>query len=139
MSKTLIIILLVVVILIVAAGAAIYFFMFRGQDAEESQPQIEAGIVFHTGEVFVTNLRNSELLLKTDIFISVPDRNLRILQDNVQLVRDRIIRVLRSFTEEDILKEDLQDIVGDRIKSDLQNTLNIDKIIDVYFTEFVVQ
>jgi len=139
MSKTLIIILVVVVILIVAAGAAIYFFMFRGQNTEASQPQEEVGIVFHTGEVFVTNLRNSELLLKTDIFISVPDRNLRILQDNVQLVRDRIIRVLRSFSEEDILQEELQDIVGDRIKSDLQNTLNIDKILDVYFTEFVLQ
>jgi len=139
MSKTLIIILLVVVIVIVAAGAAIYFFMFRGQDTETSQPQEEVGIVFHTGEVFVTNLRESELLLKTDIFISVPNRNLSILQDNVQLVRDRIIRVLRSFTEEDILQEELQDIVGERIKIDLQNTLNIDKILDVYFTEFVLQ
>jgi len=139
MSKTLIIILLVVVMVIVAAGAAIYFFMFRGQDTEVSQPQEEVGIVFHTGEVFVTNLRESELLLKTDIFISVPNRNLSILQDNVQLVRDRIIRVLRSFTEEDILQEELQDIVGERIKIDLQNTLNIDKILDVYFTEFVLQ
>jgi len=139
MSKTLIIILLVVVILIVAAGAAIYFFMFRGENTEESQPQEEVGIVFHTGEVFVTNLKDSELLLKTDIFISVPNRNLRILQDNVQLVRDRIIRVLRSFNEDDILMENLQDAVGDRIKTDLQNTLNIDRILDVYFTEFVLQ
>ncbi len=77
--------------------------------------------------------------MKTDIFISIPNRNLKILQDNVQLVRDRIIRVLRSFTEEDILDENLQDVVRDRIKSDLQNTLNIDTILDVYFTEFVLQ
>ncbi len=139
MSKTIIIVVLVAAILIIAAAAAVYFFIWRGQDTEENQPQVEPGIVFHTGEVFVTNLRNSELLLKTDIFISIPNRNLKILQDNVQLVRDRIIRVLRSFTEEDILDENLQDVVRDRIKSDLQNTLNIDTILDVYFTEFVLQ
>lgn len=139
MSKTIIIVVLVASILIIAAAAAVYFFIWRGQDTEENQPQVEPGIVFHTGKVFVTNLRNSELLLKTDIFISIPNRNLKILQDNVQLVRDRIIRVLRSFTEEDILDENLQDVVRDRIKSDLQNTLNIDTILDVYFTEFVLQ
>jgi flagellar basal body-associated protein FliL len=139
MSKTLIIIVLVAVILVIAAAASYYFFIWRGQDTGDSEPQVEEGVVFHTGEVFVTNLRNSELLLKTDVFISVPNRNLSILQDNVQLVRDRIIRVLRSFTEEDILNENLQDMVRDRIKSDLQNTLNIDKILDVYFTEFVLQ
>lgn len=139
MSKTIIIVVLVAAILIIAAAAAVYFFIWRGQDTEENQPQVEPGIVFHTGEVFVTNLRNSELLLKTDIFISIPNRNLKILQDNVQLVRDRIIRVLRSFTEEDILDENLQDVVRDRIKSDIQNTLNIDTILDVYFTEFVLQ
>jgi len=139
MSKIVIIIVLVVILFVLAAGAVFYFFVWGGQDTEEKQPQVEVGIVFHTGEVFVTNLKNSDLLLKTNIFISVPNQNLRLLQENVQLVRDRIIRVLRSFTEEDILNENLQDLVRDRIKNDLQNTLNIDKILDVYFTEFVLQ
>lgn len=139
MSKTMIIIILIAVILILAASAALYFFVFANQGNEGEQTQEQAGVVFHTGEVFVTNLKDSDLLLKTDIFISVPDKDLRILQDNVQLVRDRIIRVLRSFSEEDIVREDLQDLVSDRLKNDLQNTLRIDKIINVYFTEFVVQ
>jgi len=137
MNKTIIIILAVVVIVLIAAAAL--YFVVGGNSQEAEAEQIERGVIFHTGEVFVTNLKNSELLLKSDVYISVPDRNLRIFQDNLQLVRDRIIRVLRQFTEEDIVKDDFQDLVRDKIKNDLQNTLNIDKIIDVYFAEFVLQ
>jgi len=140
MSKTLLIIIIVAVVLLIGAGAALYFLMWNNQGIEkEEEFQVEKGVIFHTGEVFVTNLKNSELLLKSDVYLNVPDRNLRVMQDNVQLVRDRIIRVLRQFTEEDIVKDDFQDIVRDSIKNDLQNTLNIDKIIGVYFAEFVLQ
>jgi len=139
MSKTIIIVIIVFVVLLIGAGAAWFFLVWNNQEAAAEEPPVEKGVLFHTGEVFVTNLMNSELLLKSDVYINVPDRNLQVLQDNVQQVRDRIIRVLRQFTEEDIAKDDFQDLVRDRIKNDLQNTLNIDKIIDIYFAEFVLQ
>jgi len=139
MNKVLLLVLVILVLLILVGAGGVYFFLLRETPESQEQPNVPEGVLFHTGDVFITNIKDSDQLLRTDVFVRIAEQHAPILQQNSELIRDRIIRVLRSFNEEDITGDDFQQLVRDQIKSDLQNTLNIDTISDIYFTEFVLQ
>lgn len=106
-------------------------------DKDEVKKEV---FVFHDKDPFITNLKDSDSYLKADISIEVENqKDVEVLNKNLHRVRDRIIAILRDVSEEDMKRSDIQEVLKNRIKQDLQQSLKIDTIIGVYFNEFVMQ
>lgn len=138
MLKIIIIVLIVLLVLGITAGAVFFFVLDRNDSGSEEAVE-EPGVIFSTGDFYVTNIRDSDLLLRSTVYLRISSEDVSMFEENSQRLRDRIIRVLRQFGEEDIVLPDFQDTVRDKIISDLQASLGVERIIDVYFVEFVVQ
>ena len=127
-------IIIVVIVLVVAGGAALYFFVFSG-DKEKPEVRVE----YSPGEFFTTNVYQSQRLLKATIVLVVNAEGLEemLTKENAR-IRDTIIFILRSLTEEEIRDEGTQDALRDRIIEALNDRLGIDNFVEVLFNDFVM-
>ena len=127
-------IIIVVIVLVVAGGAALYFFVFSG-DKEKPEVRFE----YSPGEYFTTNVNQSQHLLKATLVLVVNAEGLEemLTKENAR-IRDTIIFILRSLTEEDIRAEGTQDALRDRIIEALNDRLGIDNFVEVLFNDFVM-
>ena len=131
MKKMMIIV--IVVALLLVGGVAVYFFVLR--DAE--RPEVRAE--YSPGEFFTTNVNESTRLLKAGIVLVVNSDKLeeQLSNDNAR-IRDTIIFILRSLTEEEIRAQGTQDALRDRIIEALNERLAIDNFVEVLFNDFVM-
>jgi len=75
-----------------------------------------------------------------DISIEVNNsKDAELLKDDMYKVRDKIIKILRNVSEDDMKQSDIQEKLKIQIKQELQKDLKIDTINGIYFNEFVVQ
>jgi len=145
MKKLLAIIIPLFVILFVGMGFILYLMLNPSNPANGAQKDDKGDIkrevfVFHDDQPFITNLKDSDSYLKADISIEVENqKDVEVLNKNLHKVRDRIISILRNVSEEDMKRSDIQEILKNRIKQDLQESLKIDTITGIYFNEFVMQ
>lgn len=129
--------LLIIIVLLVAAGAAaaIYFLMPR------SEKPIVYGY-YSPGEYFVTNVNNSNRLLKVSVVLVLNSDDAGLQSDltakNSQ-IRDTLIFIFRDLGEEDIKSAGSQDNLRENIVESLNNRLEIDNIVGVLFNDFVMQ
>jgi flagellar FliL protein len=143
MKKVLI---LLIVIILIGGGAAVYFLFLSGSDAVE--PEIRTPYI--PGEYFVTNVRRSgpddytTALVKVSVVLEVDKKPgdtefFAFLDERQYIIRNAIVFILRDKTEEELRANDVQQVLTDEIISTLNQTLGIDNIKDVYFTDYVVQ
>ncbi len=91
-------------------------------------------------EAFVTNMKDSNRFVKASfILILTVEEDITTLVNLDYIVKDTIIRILRSTTEEEYLEDEIQDNLRDRIRRELVKTLEMDSIKDVFFLELVIQ
>lgn len=145
MKKLLAIIIPLFVVLFVAIGFILYL-MLNPSNPVSGVPNDHEGdgkkevFVFHDDQPFITNLKGGNYYIKVDISIEVESQNdVDVLNKNLHKVRDKIISILRDISEDDMRRSDIQEILRDRIKQELQETLNINTITGIYFNEFVMQ
>ncbi len=145
MKKLLAIIIPLFVVLFIAIGVILYVILNPSNPVNGVQNGYEdAGkkevFVFHDDEPFITNLKDSNSYLKVDISIEVESqKDVDVLNNNLHKVRDRIILILRDVSEDDMKRGDIQEILRNRIKQELEGILNINTITGIYFNEFVMQ
>ncbi|MFU0801113.1 MAG: flagellar basal body-associated FliL family protein [Xylanivirga thermophila] len=143
MKKSWMIILTSLLIIFICIGVFIIKALYNPQSANvqaSSKKYTGKNIVLSTGAPFITNLKDSGAILKTEIYIEVIDeQSQKVVEDNIPKVRDRIISILRDVTEKDINQQEIQENLKNMIKKDLQSTLKIDNITNIYFNEFVIQ
>jgi flagellar basal body-associated protein FliL len=141
MKKFLIIITSILVVMFIALGVTLYVTL-KPRHPVSSTPtnHNKNRVVYHMDKTFVTNLKDSDSYLKTHISIEVENKkDIEKLDKDIHRIRDRIIKILRDVTENDMKRIDIQDILKNEIKQDLQENLKIDTIIGIYFNELVVQ
>jgi flagellar basal body-associated protein FliL len=127
------------IILLIAAvviGVSAYFF-FASSDGEEQY-------YYSVGEPFVTNVLDSDMLIKTAVVLETSSDVGKELDADSAVVRDCILNVLRGQTEEDFRQADLQLQLSDAIVSQLnalfpQEKGNSALFTRAYFTDFVMQ
>ncbi|MGE4484049.1 MAG: flagellar basal body-associated protein FliL [Oscillospiraceae bacterium] len=130
------VLLLIIAVIVITAGA-LYFFVFRGGGGETQDEKLYSYV---PGDYFVTNVKDSDSLLKVTVVLALnTDKLESTLEENEYIIRDKIIFELRSLTEEDILSEDIQDRLRTDITDNLNSALGIDDIVTVYFNDFVMQ
>lgn len=92
------------------------------------------------GDYFVTNIKDSKNLLKTDIIIKMKDKKkYDYLISNNYLVRDGIITFLSEKPFDELVGKDNQIKLKKEIVDRLNYTFDCDSIVDIYFNEFVIQ
>jgi len=130
----------IVVILILGFGITIYVILNPSQkDNVKNNEKVEV-VVIHSDSPYITNLKDSNSYLKVDISIEVKDsKDAELLKNDMYKVRDKIIKILRNVSEDDMKQSDIQEKLKNQIKQDLQKDLKIDTINGIYFNEFVVQ
>ena len=138
MNKMIIIIVALVLIL-GGGGAAVFFFVLGGEEGPPPPP-----VIFSPGDFFIVNVKDSNRLLKTAVLVAVsgerahrglPDR----LEEDMYVVRDTIIFILRELTEDKIRLMGAEDEVRSMLVAGLNEKFDTDGIVDILFTEFVIQ
>ncbi len=128
---------IVFALIVIVGGAALYFLVFNGGGNEEQE---ETLFSYVPGDYFVTNVKDSDSLLKVTVVLALnTDKLEEELAEKEHIIRDTIIFKLRSLTEEDILSADIQDRLRTDISEELNAVLGIDNIVTVYFNDFVMQ
>ncbi len=105
--------------------------------------QEEAGLKTYAvdpGDAFVTNVKDSKRLLKTDIIVEVLDqKTATLLEEKNYLVRDVVNDILRSKTEEELSAADTQRMLNQEITAALGESLSTESVYSVYFNTLVIQ
>ena len=141
MRKKLIIIFSILAILIIGIAIAVYIVWNLPQTKDRADKKEKKEVILvHDNNPFITNLKDSDSYLKVDISIEIEDpKEAEILKKNMYKMRDRVIKILRNESEDDMKRSDIQESLKNEIKQDLKENLKIDTIIGIYFNDFVVQ
>lgn len=124
-------VIILMIILTVGAGG---FFIWRGQVEKDHS------FNYDPGDYFVTDMTNSKRLLKTDIVIHMSDvRKQEFYADNNHRIRNAILFVLRSKTEEELRTKDIESVLDQELRARLNSEFANGEFIKIYFNEFVIQ
>ena len=136
--KRKVLIIILALILLLAAAAAGYFFFFR--DKGETEEQTAVNVEYAIEASFVTNVKDSSKLFKTTVVLVADKNGLdQFFNEKQYIIRDEILFLLRDLTENDLRSEDIQEQLRRSIPVALNEVLEIDSIISIYFTDFVMQ
>ncbi|MFA5340349.1 MAG: flagellar basal body-associated FliL family protein [Clostridia bacterium] len=107
------------------------------ETAEEEEPPL---FKYVTEEAFITNMKDSNGFVQASFMIEITnEEDLLYIQEHNYILTDTIINVLRNTTEEEYLKDDIQQMLRERIKKVLSTALGIDSIQNVFFLELIIQ
>jgi flagellar basal body-associated protein FliL len=128
---------LIIAVIVLALGAGAFFLFFN------KPPEGEPEVVLYNYAIedsFIANVSGSQKLVKATIILAVNKKGMDTeLTDNIYIIRDTILMILRSLTDEDISSADIMNRLRDEIPAALNKALNIDNIVSVYFSDFVMQ
>ena len=131
------ILIIVGALIIVVVGVILFFIMQGGQE----EPEVVINYSeYSPGEFFVTNVKDSKRLLKVAIVLVVnADELQETLKAENSLIRDKIIFILRTLTEEDILSNETVPRLRQQILAELNASFETSGIVEVRFNDFVMQ
>lgn len=137
MNKKLLI--LIVVIVLLGGAAAAYFLLFAGQ---QEPPEVKSAYV--PGEYFVTNVADSDHLVKLTVVLEVDkaadDEEFHtFLTANNHIIRDTIVWVVRGKTYDELTSSDIKTVLSEEIVRKINENLGIDNVKAIYFNDYVVQ
>jgi flagellar FliL protein len=161
-KKMLFIIVGVVVLVLIGAGA--FFMMSGGKKAaegegEEGAEEAEAPAEGHgeggkegghgggalSGSIvpldtFIVNLQVKGSFLKTTIQLEFGEPGQpHTLESDMPKVRDAVIRIMSGKTAQEILSVEGKEKLREEVKDGVNNAMGSEDVVNVYFTEFIVQ
>ena len=92
------------------------------------------------GEYFVTNIVDSTALCKTSTSLALSGKDqTAFLETNVAVIRNEIIKVLRSHNEEDLRAPGAIDQLEQEMTAAIQEELQLTDLVQVFISDFVIQ
>ena len=117
-------------------GSIFYFAVFKKPDATVKEIKTYNYVV---GELFA-NIRESRKILKVNLVLETTDEKLsEKLDANRPKITNNILELLRSKDEGSLSVEQGQKILRSEILESVKKIVSSDKVIDVYFVEFIIQ
>lgn len=146
MKKSGAIVLIIVLTLVLTSVLLIAFPKFdptrqreKEEETQESEEE-ETTYSYTIADAFITNIKDSKRFVKASITIEVgAEETVAELELQEYVVKDTVLKILRTTTEEEITSPDSQEVLSETIKQQLSATLGIDTIKKIYFMELVVQ
>lgn len=161
-SKKMLFIIVGVVVLLAVAGGA--FFMLKGSkkpaDGEADDAATDESTDAGEGkggeggkegkgglsgsiiplDTFIVNLQVKGSFLKTTIQLEFGEPGQpHTLESDMPKVRDAIIRIMSGKTAQDILSVEGKEKLREEVKDGVNNAMGSEDVVNVYFTEFIVQ
>lgn len=152
MKKSLLIILIAVILLVILIAAGVVaWLVFGGQDSEKKAEEEEIDmsktkIYVVDSDPIIANLdtqgEDSNRIIRVSVNLRLADD--KILEEfntnnsSLQII-DLIITILRNKTMEDVSKPEAKETIKQEIINAVNKNFNTDKVIDLYFDEFIVQ
>lgn len=131
-----------ILLLIVIIGSSLILggcSLFGGDKDSGDGPDLSKMTYYVPGDYFVTNVKDSEKLSKTAIGIAMTKDETDFLTSNNDLIRDTVVKILRSHTEEELMADNSVDMLSEEITAKIKEVLGLDEIYYVYISDFVVQ
>jgi flagellar basal body-associated protein FliL len=125
-------------ILIIVIGVIAVSTLLLSCGKKEGEPEVTL-YNYAIKDAFIANVNNSEKLVKVSIVLVVNKDITADLEENIYIIRDTILIMLRSLTDEDISSPDIMEKLRSEIPAALNEALEIDNVVSVYFTDFVMQ
>ena len=157
-SKKLVIIIAAVVVVLIIGGVGAFFALKSpkgGEGAEAGAAQEEASTEepaegeggeaageanLFPLETFIVNLQVKGSFLKTDIQLEFASaEEMKSADKEVPRLRDTIIQILSSKTASEILTSEGKEKLKDELRQSVNGLLGGEKVVEVYFTEFIIQ
>lgn len=129
--------------LLVAGGAfvAVTWYLGRDRSAQEASAGSRPPMLYDAGE-FVTNLadQSSRRFIQVHIKLEVAGKETADeLDDRSAVARDRILGILRSRTYAEVSGNEGMGAVGTDIVQALNRLLQDGTVLNIYFSQFIVQ
>lgn len=146
MKKNAVVILLIILLsLCVLIGGVLLVILLdisgSSKDDEVTVNQNEdAAYEFSLNKSIVTNIKDSKKCVRCKVVLQLSDKKeSEKLSKESYKVNDLIIEILRKTEEYKYREDDIQKILENEIKKELEKELGIKSIIKVYFSEFITQ
>ena len=158
--KKLIVILAAVFLMLIIAGAAYIFLVMprlnpvqAQQPADGSEAEADAApapkkgkepvMIKYEMESFVANVKESNRLFKVTVIVSCVDEKkveeTALLDEKLEAIRDYLVSVFRSKTEEELRSDDAMAKLREQIVEELHTKFELPFVDTVYFKDFVIQ
>jgi flagellar FliL protein len=164
-SKKMLFIIIGVVLVLVIGGAGAFFMLggkkkaAEGEEEEAAAEEEAAGDHGDAGghgkeggehgglsgsivplDTFIVNLQVKGSFLKTTIQLEFGEPGQpHTLESDMPKVRDAIIRIMSGKTAQEILVVEGKEKLREEIKDGVNNAMGSEDVVNVYFTEFIVQ
>lgn len=144
MKKKNVLLIAIIVFLILAITITVVFYMLsinKTKNTTDNPIKIDKNVVMYQFEnAFVNNLKESKKLLKVTISLELANGKIQELVDGRKPeILNNINSLVREKTEEDLAGAEGQKRLQKEILSTIRKMLNTEKVINVYFHEFIVQ
>jgi flagellar basal body-associated protein FliL len=128
---------IIIIFVALAAVAAIVVFVVLPSVTGENPDKLYS---YSAGDVFVTNVKDSNHLLKTAIVLVLDTDTLaeRLDEENYK-IRDTLVFLLRELDMDTLNSVNVRDTLREQIIRTLNGQMGIDNIVDVNFPDFVWQ
>lgn len=135
-NKTLIVIVVLILALLIGIVAGIFIFL-NSSDGEKAKDIPTYTVV---SDDLYGNIKDSKKILKLNIVVETTDEKIQeTLTNKMFLIRDRANEIVVTKTEEELREEKGQTLLKEKIKKDLMEIFETDKITNVYFNDFIIQ
>lgn len=134
-KRSLTIIIVSLLVLVIGIGIGIFVYTNGSGEKIVEVPTYTVGM-----EDLYCNIKDSRKMLKINIVVETKDEELKkIMESQKFLIRDLTNEIIVSKTEDDLLIENGQRELKKEILKDLIETFESEKIINIYFNDFIIQ
>lgn len=138
--KKILFISIIIIFLLILTGTIAYFIAIKASQPEtKTKIEDSKGKYTYPGGEYLTNLADKGYIKLTIEFELENKEMIKELDKRKAEIRDRVNFVLRSKTSEDIKGDTGMEKLRDSIKKELNLLLKQGRVLDVYFTNIIVQ
>ncbi|WP_372994074.1 flagellar basal body-associated protein FliL [Lutispora sp.] len=139
-KKNILLIIVIILIIVITFGLTV-FFMQKNIGGEEESLKINKNIIMYSfDESFISNVKDSNRILKVTIKMELSNSKIQeIVKARNPEIRHEINLLLRGKTEEDLKGSEGQSNLQKEILNVTRKLLNTEKVLNVYFDEFIIQ
>lgn len=141
MKKNILVIIIVILfIIIISFGLTILFMQNNNGEKDESLKVDKNIIMYSFNDSFISNVKDSNKILKITVRLELSNSKVEeVINARSPELRNEINLLLRGKTEEDLKGSEGQSNLQKEILSVVRKLLNTDKVLNVYFDEFIIQ
>ncbi len=135
----------VILIILVVAVVAVAFVVLNGRlnpadEGTAEEASLQDVYYYSPGDYFVTNIKDSNSLSKVSVSLALTGKDQTdFLTESNPVIRACIVDIMRGHTEAELRDESITGEIAKEITDSVNRALNINDVVNVYISDFVIQ